>query len=83
MLASLDFVRGIHRWPVDSPYKGPATRKMFPFGDVIMKVQETGSTHYDDPMFKTLLINKNIQTSAHINFQYSQQSMKSCIRKSV
>ena len=27
---------GIHRWPVDSPHKGPVTRKMFPFDDVIM-----------------------------------------------
>ena len=27
--ASLAFVRGIHRWLVDSPHKGPATRKMF------------------------------------------------------
>ena len=26
----------IHRWPVDSPHKGPVTRKMFPFDDVIM-----------------------------------------------
>ena len=34
--ASLAFARGIHRWPVDSPYKGPETRKMFPFDDVIM-----------------------------------------------
>ena len=34
--ASLAFVRGIHRWPVDSPHKGPMTRKMFPFDDVIM-----------------------------------------------
>ena len=34
--ASLAFVRGIHRWPVNSPHKGPATRKMFPFDDVIM-----------------------------------------------
>ena len=34
--ASLAFVRGIHRWPVDSPHKGPVTRKMFPFDDVIM-----------------------------------------------
>ena len=34
--ASLTFVRGIHRWPVDSPHKAPVTRKMFPFGDVIM-----------------------------------------------
>ena len=34
--ASLAFVRGIHRWPVDSPHKAPLTRKMFPFDDVIM-----------------------------------------------
>ena len=26
--ASLAFVRGIHRWPVNSPHKGPVTRKM-------------------------------------------------------
>ena len=35
--ASLSFVRGIHRWPVNSPHKGPVTRKMFPFDDVNMK----------------------------------------------
>ena len=34
--ASLAFVRGIHRWPVNSPHKGPVTRKMIPFDDVIM-----------------------------------------------
>ena len=33
--ASLAFVRGIHRWPVNSPHKGPVTCKMFPFDDVI------------------------------------------------
>ena len=27
---SLPFVRGIHRWPVNSPYKGPVRQKMFP-----------------------------------------------------
>ena len=37
--ASLAFVRGIHLWPVNSPHKGPVTRKMCPFDDVI---------HYDD-----------------------------------
>ena len=36
--ASLAFVRGIHRWPVNSPHKGPVTWKMFPFDDVIMIV---------------------------------------------
>ena len=34
--ASLAFVWGIHRWPVNSPHKGPVTRKMFPFDDVII-----------------------------------------------
>ena len=34
--ASLAFVRGFHREPVNSPHKWPVTRKMFPFGDVIM-----------------------------------------------
>ena len=33
---SLAFMRGIHRWPVNSPHKGPVTRKMSPFDDVIM-----------------------------------------------
>ena len=34
--ALLDFVRGIHRWPVNPPHKWPVTRKSFPFDDVIM-----------------------------------------------
>ena len=33
--ASLAFVRGIHRWPANSSYKGPVTRIFFPFDDVI------------------------------------------------
>ena len=50
---SLAFVRGIHRWPVNSPHKGPVTRKMLPFDDVIMtfeintfktKITPTGDT---------------------------------------
>ena len=34
--ASLAFVWGIHRGPVNFPHKWPVTRKMFPFDDVIM-----------------------------------------------
>ena len=30
------FVRGIHRWPVNSPHWRPVTRNMFPFDDVII-----------------------------------------------
>ena len=43
--ASLAFVWGIHRWPVNSPHKGQVTQKMFPFDDVIMR--------FDQPSRKT------------------------------
>ena len=42
--APLAFVWGTHRGPVNSPHKGPVTRKMFPFDDVILCVGKTG--HY-------------------------------------
>ena len=40
--ASLAFVWGIHRGPVNFPHKWPVTRKMFPFDDVIMSVKQWG-----------------------------------------
>ena len=33
---SMAFLRGIHRWQVDCPRKGPVTRTIFSFDDVIM-----------------------------------------------
>ena len=47
--ASQAFVRGIHRSPVVSPHKGPVTRKMFPFDDVIMV----------DPLESTFIVSSN------------------------
>ena len=35
-LRLLAFVREIHRWPMNSPHKGPVTRKKFQFDDVII-----------------------------------------------
>ena len=43
--ASLAFVWGIHRWTVNSPCKGPVTRKMFPFDDIIMHGSGGHSKH--------------------------------------
>ena len=37
--ASLAFVRGVHRGPVNSPHTWPVTRKKVPFDDVIMEVE--------------------------------------------
>ena len=45
---SLAFVRGIHRRPMNSLHKGPVTRKMFPFDDVIMCT----FFHYDQNVFR-------------------------------
>ena len=44
--ASLAFVRGIHRVPVNSPHKGLVTRKMFPFDDIIIKFQSKYKTSH-------------------------------------
>ena len=50
--ASLAFVWGIHRWPVNSPHKWPVKRKMFPFDDVIMRTENWTFLEY---AYKTLL----------------------------
>ena len=50
--ASLAFVWGIYLWPgpVNSQHKGPVTRKMFPFDDVIMDWQpERDINHTQQP----------------------------------
>ena len=49
--ASLAFVRGFHRGPVNSPHKWPVTRKMLPFHDVIMHIfQRFCSRQYIIPL---------------------------------
>ena len=68
--ASLAFVRGIHRWPVDSPHKGPVTRKMFPYDDVIMVCvtkraihtlrQEQTGHRYVDEIFKCVILKTTV-----------------------
>ena len=42
-LSELEFKNYCVNWPVNSPYKGPAKREMFPFEDVIMEY--TGWSH--------------------------------------
>ena len=40
--ASLAIVRWTHRWPVNSPHKGPVTREMIPFNDVTISWKPHG-----------------------------------------
>ena len=44
--ASLTFVRGIHRWPVNSPHKWPVIWKMFPFDHIIMILHKNDNIRY-------------------------------------
>ena len=59
--ASLAFVWGIHRRPVNSPHKWPVTRKMFPFDDVIMycpfvKGDSTGKLLSQKPVMRAFYV---------------------------
>ena len=60
-IASLAFVRGIHRWPVNYPHKGPVTRKMFPFDDAIISYRSwifPPASHITIHNVQTALMNK-------------------------
>ena len=63
--ASLAFVWGIHRGPVNSPHKWPVTRKMFPLDDVIMALWHC---HHFTPDYY-------ITVSRYSRAWYSQQSL--------
>ena len=68
--ASLAFVRGIHRWPVNSPHKWPVTWKMFPFDDVIIHVYEWKCLNCDTDF--TEVCSKGSIWQWNITFQYWQ-----------
>ena len=79
---SLAFVLGIHRWPVNSPYKWPVTRKMFPFDDVIMdtipptwRTLDTGCITFHNITFYVGNIFKPIH-SFHHNRHYTDMIFK-------
>ena len=59
--ASLAFVRGSHRWPVNSPHKGPVTRKMFPFDDVIIFKAQSLAKYFGDFIYALLPLHSYVQ----------------------
>ena len=63
--ASLAFVRGIHRRPVNSPHKGPVTRKTFLFDDVIMSCPASCS-HWGTSNYRNVS-HRNIPPDAIVN----------------
>ena len=73
--ASLAFVRGIHRWPVNSPHKRAVTRKMFPFDDVIVKVLWTREISAQDEFLGDIIYHNSSCTPSHIINIFSKRNI--------
>ena len=63
--ASQAFVRGIHRWPVNSPHKWPVTRKMLPFDDVIMETLEAVLCNIEVPSWPEWSPSNHLHHTSH------------------
>ena len=80
---------GIHRWPVNSPHKGPVTRKMFPFDDVIMWCLLLGchgecvsslapgrcGSNFKSTFFKLILQNNQLGSGWELNLRRLPQTL--------
>ena len=67
--------RGIHQWSVDSPHKGPVTRKMFSFDDVIMYTvcswympSKLDSVIVNDVFYDSVKTHRGLVTSYAVNW---------------
>ena len=58
----LAFVRGNHRGQVNSPHRGPVTRKIFPFDDVIMDDVDNVSVWCCDYIITLILASSGKET---------------------
>ena len=67
--ASLAFVRGIHRRPVNSPHKWPVRRKMFSFDDVIMYMDNITGLSLVQVMGCRILCTRSSSEQRMPNFQ--------------
>ena len=76
--ASLAFVWGIHRGPVNSPHKWPVTRKRFPFDDVIMLVVNNNIMNYFSKcdMLSSRMFANSVRNYSQVHKQVFKQRMR-------
>ena len=86
--ASLAFVWGIRRWPVNSPHKWPVTQKMFPFDDVIMSKLERKwfrlwlvSCSAPSPYLNQCCLTVNRTTGNKVPWNLNKNQLENLIRK--
>ena len=72
--ASLAFVRGIHRGPVNSPHKGPVTRKIFPFDDENVSIWWRHHALWGIPLVPHKLWSFDVSFNISLNKMLNKQS---------
>ena len=77
---SLAFVRGINRGPVNSPHKGPVTRKMFPFDDVIMSLFPSQFKFDENLVWFHLCYNTTLMMATKFSTWHDSWSLVVCIK---
>ena len=73
--ASLAFVWGIHRWPVNSSHQGPVTRKMFPFDDVIMEQRMHWNVSSDSTAQCKKYRKNSYRSDVQVSFELSSKTL--------
>ena len=61
----------IHRWPVNSPHKGPVTRKMLPFDGVIMTFSVIWSTEMAQAISNICLESRLLHSKWKLNCKWN------------
>ena len=74
--ASLAFVWGIHRGPVNSPHKWSVTRKMFPFDDVIMVTEFSWSSIDFRSWTRNNRVSQRVSRTGYIFFNIKRNTFK-------
>ena len=80
--ASLAFVRGIHRGPVNSPHKWPVTRKIFSFDDVIMEYTKNEYNHNKTNNNNTVCICHGIHVDGLVQEKRNSRALATELRLS-
>ena len=78
--AWLVFLGSIHRWPVNSPHKGPVTRKMFPFDCVIMIDGQMSKRYISSYLNHCWVVNHSPRNNIRYGRRYSFPMAEICHR---
>ena len=69
-------MRGIHRWPVDSPHKRPITRKPLPCDNLLMRVRTLERVSHNDCVIMTTIASQITSLTVVYSIVYSDADQR-------